>query len=111
MWRSGAITEDARLEWDGAEPVPLLEALQQTPHRECGGGTPVIWRIPLALAGGILGLLASFLLRPRYPGESATLGQWLTGGLASGYASTIVICALIGAAMGFIAGRVIEGKN
>ena len=111
MWQSGAITADARLEWDGADPVPLAVALRHASHHASETAPAPIWKIVLTPLGAIVGLLASFLFRPQFLGRGPGLDEWLTKGLQSPYASTIIVCAVIGAVVGFVAGLLIDANS
>lgn len=110
MWQAGAITADAWLEWEGAEPVPIATALAVSAQPEIAASSSenrnsII--VGMAILGGIAGLLASYLMRPRMFGQGPTFEEWFTKGLDSPFASTIYTCAGVGLVVGCVVGYLI----
>lgn len=113
MWQSGAITADARLEWEGADPVPVATVLSRSAQSSIGGSSSdsLSGIIPgMTIFGGIVGLLVSYLMRPTVLGQGPTFGEWFTEGFDSPFASTIYICAWIGLLIGCIVGYLIRAN-
>jgi len=119
MYMNGAITADAAVTWEGCvAPVPIASVVNgQMPAQSAGASTSSHppssapstnnWRAGLAVVGGIIGLLVSYLMRPTLFGMGPSFSEWFTEGFTSPYASTIYVCIAVGLFGGFVAGSLV----
>lgn len=69
-------------------------------------------RVIGTIVGAVLGLLISYLFRPTIWGQSPTLLEWFDQfATQPQYSTTIAICAIVGALLGFVVGFFIDSQG
>jgi uncharacterized protein YacL len=109
MWSNGSITADATVVWeDCADPISITKFVASS--RAAESPLSGMSAVGMALLGGVIGLLISYLLRPTIFGRSPTFVEWFTEGFSSPFASNIITCGLIGLVVGFVIGYLLDSS-